>query len=205
MQAYRAARASKRCFLTNDYEHLIALLAFAALSPAPARSSAAPIPIGCWWSTKASGKVVDKIKMETGLPAACGSPTIKKTIYVTTNDHSGFEVIDVATHKVTNHFVLNDATHQLPHQRRRARSAGQGPLHHHHRNHQAGRPLRDREAEVHHHRSGAAEDRQDRGRAVQRPAKAAAAVAAAVAAAAAFEVSPDGKYLYQFGSTRSRC
>src|SRR6202044_2631843 len=32
---------------------------------------------------------------------------------VTTNDHSGVEVIDVATRKVTNHFVLNDATHKF--------------------------------------------------------------------------------------------
>ena len=36
----------------------------------------------------------------------------KKTIFVTTNDHSGVEVIDVATRKVTNHFVLNTATHR---------------------------------------------------------------------------------------------
>ena len=35
----------------------------------------------------------------------------KKTIYVTTNDHSGVEVIDVASRKVVNKFVLN-ATHR---------------------------------------------------------------------------------------------
>ena len=33
--------------------------------------------------------------------------TDRKKIYVTTNDHSGLEVIDVATRKVINHFVLN--------------------------------------------------------------------------------------------------
>ena len=31
----------------------------------------------------------------------------RKTIYVTTMDHNGIEVIDVASRKVINHFVLN--------------------------------------------------------------------------------------------------
>ncbi len=61
---------------------------------------------------EAQGKVVDRIRMETGLPTGVRLSLDKKTIYVTTNDHSGVEVIDVATHKVTNHFVLNDATHR---------------------------------------------------------------------------------------------
>ena len=39
--------------------------------------------------------------------------TDKKKIYVTTNDHSGIEVIDVATRKVTNHFVLNTPTRRI--------------------------------------------------------------------------------------------
>src|SRR5215472_8051997 len=34
----------------------------------------------------------------------------RKKIYVTTNDRSGIEVIDVTTRKVINHFVLNTAT-----------------------------------------------------------------------------------------------
>jgi DNA-binding beta-propeller fold protein YncE len=61
---------------------------------------------------EAQGKVVDRIKLETGLPTSVRLSHDRKTIYVTTNDHSGVEVIDVATHKVTNHFVLNDATHR---------------------------------------------------------------------------------------------
>jgi len=61
---------------------------------------------------EAQGKVVDRIRMETGLPTGLRLSLDRKTIYVTTNDRSGIEVIDVATHKVTNHFVLNDATHK---------------------------------------------------------------------------------------------
>jgi len=59
---------------------------------------------------ESQGKVVDKIHLETGLPTSMHLSEDKKKIYVTTNDHSGVEVIDVATHKVLNHFVLNTAT-----------------------------------------------------------------------------------------------
>jgi len=61
---------------------------------------------------EAQGKVVDTIKLETGLPRSLRFSPDKKTIYVSTNDHNGFEIIDVATHKVTNKFVLDDATHR---------------------------------------------------------------------------------------------
>ena len=56
------------------------------------------------------GKVVDKIRLETGLPMSMRLSDDKKKIFVTTNDHSGIEVIDVATRKVISHFVLNTAT-----------------------------------------------------------------------------------------------
>ena len=59
---------------------------------------------------ESQGKVVDTIHLETGLPTSLHLSSDKKKIYVTTNDHSGIEVIDVATHKVLNHFVLNTAT-----------------------------------------------------------------------------------------------
>src|SRR5215469_25903 len=59
---------------------------------------------------ESSGKVVDKIHLETGLPVSMHLSEDRKKIYVTTNDHSGIEVIDLATRKVTNHFVLNTAT-----------------------------------------------------------------------------------------------
>jgi len=61
---------------------------------------------------EAQGKVVDKIKLVTGLPRSLRLSPDKKTIFVSTNDHNGFEVIDVATRKVTKHFVLDDATHR---------------------------------------------------------------------------------------------
>ncbi len=56
------------------------------------------------------GQVVEKIPLVTGLPTSMRLSLDRKTIYVTTNDHSGLEVIDVATRKVTNHFVLNTPT-----------------------------------------------------------------------------------------------
>ena len=62
---------------------------------------------------EAQGKVVDTVKLETGLPTSLRLSHDKKLIYIFTNDHSGFEVFDVATHKVINHFVLNDATHRF--------------------------------------------------------------------------------------------
>jgi DNA-binding beta-propeller fold protein YncE len=56
------------------------------------------------------GQIVDKVKLTTGLPTSMRLSLDRKKIYVTTNDHSGLEVIDTATHKVTNHFVLNTPT-----------------------------------------------------------------------------------------------
>jgi DNA-binding beta-propeller fold protein YncE len=56
------------------------------------------------------GQVVDKIPLTTGLPISMRLSMDRKKIYVTTNDHSGIEVIDVATRKVTNHFALNTPT-----------------------------------------------------------------------------------------------
>src|SRR5215468_12375937 len=56
------------------------------------------------------GQIVDRIHLDTGLPTSMRLSQDRKTIYVITNDHSGVEVIDVDTHKVTNHFVLNTAT-----------------------------------------------------------------------------------------------
>jgi DNA-binding beta-propeller fold protein YncE len=58
------------------------------------------------------GKVTDRIHMVTGLPRTLRLSPDRKTIYVSTNDRDGFEVIDVATHQVTNHFVLDNPTHR---------------------------------------------------------------------------------------------
>ncbi len=56
------------------------------------------------------GTIVGRIPLTTGLPSSIRLSLDKKTIYVTTNDHNGIEVVDIATRKVTNHFVLNTPT-----------------------------------------------------------------------------------------------
>jgi DNA-binding beta-propeller fold protein YncE len=58
------------------------------------------------------GKVVDSIPLSTGTPMSIRLSGDHKTIYVTTIDHNGIEVIDVASRKVTNHFELNTPTTQ---------------------------------------------------------------------------------------------
>jgi hypothetical protein len=62
---------------------------------------------------EAKGEIVDRIPLDTGTPMTMRLAPDHKKIYVTTIDHSGLEVIDVATHKVINHFVLNTATKQF--------------------------------------------------------------------------------------------
>ncbi|PWU07264.1 MAG: hypothetical protein C5B51_10445 [Terriglobia bacterium] len=59
---------------------------------------------------EAKGQVADRISLSTGLPTSMRLSQDRKKIYVTTNDHSGLEVVDVASHKVTNRFVLNTPT-----------------------------------------------------------------------------------------------
>src|SRR5207249_9415074 len=51
---------------------------------------------------EAKGQVVDRIRLSTGLPTSMRLSLDRKKIYVTTNDHSGVEVLDAATHKVIN-------------------------------------------------------------------------------------------------------
>ena len=59
------------------------------------------------------GEVVQRIELTTGTPRALRLSQDRQKIYVTTIDHNGLEVIDVATRKVTNHFVLNTSTKQF--------------------------------------------------------------------------------------------
>jgi len=59
---------------------------------------------------EAQGKIVDRIPMTTGLPAGLRLSLDRKKIYVNTLDKSGVEVIDIATRKVVNKFVLNTET-----------------------------------------------------------------------------------------------
>ena len=57
-------------------------------------------------------QIVDRIPLQTGTPMSIRLSADHKKIYVTTIDHNGIEVIDVATRKVINHFVLNTPTKQ---------------------------------------------------------------------------------------------
>ena len=61
---------------------------------------------------EATRQIVEKIPSEIGIPTAIRQSYDRKKIYVTSNDRSGIEVIDIATRKVLDHFVLNDGTHQ---------------------------------------------------------------------------------------------
>src|SRR5215471_16594976 len=91
------------------------LLAVVGLSYAIARGGtlfAGAYPDWVLVIDEAQGKVVDRIHLVTGLPRSLRLSYDRKSIIVSTNDHSGFEVLDVATRKVTNHFILDDATHR---------------------------------------------------------------------------------------------
>jgi DNA-binding beta-propeller fold protein YncE len=58
----------------------------------------------------AKGQMEAKIKLSTGLPTSLSISMDRKTIYATTNDHDGIEVIDVASRKVISHFTLDTPT-----------------------------------------------------------------------------------------------
>ncbi len=145
---------------------------------------------------EAQGKVTDTIKLTTGLPRSLRISPDHKTIYVSTNDHNGFEVIDVATRKVTNHFVLDDATH-------RYRVNGGAP---------------DPEGKVLYTSTTEITKQPDRFvigkpkytiidlaqqkivKTVDEPTDTAGGRGGGGRGGGGFEVSPDGKYLYQFGA-----
>ncbi len=61
---------------------------------------------------EAKAQIVDRIPLQTGTPMSIRLSPDHKRIYVTTIDHNGIEVIDVATRKVINHFQLNTPTKQ---------------------------------------------------------------------------------------------
>jgi len=57
-------------------------------------------------------QIVDSIPLATGTPMTIRLSADHKRIYLTTIDHNGIEVLDVASRKVVNHFVLNTPTKQ---------------------------------------------------------------------------------------------
>jgi hypothetical protein len=85
---------------------------FAALPPASAQKAGGTLYIGTWPREvlvidEAAGKVVDRIRLNTGTPQSLTLSYDKKKIFVTTWTN-GVEVIDLATRKVINHFTLNE-------------------------------------------------------------------------------------------------
>src|SRR5499427_3796164 len=52
-------------------------------------------------------QVVDTIQTQVGLPTGVRLSYDRKKIFITTGDNNGVAVIDLATHKVLNHFTLN--------------------------------------------------------------------------------------------------
>lgn len=91
---------------------LLAIIAFSLSTAAAGTLFCGAYPNLVLVIDESSGKVVDRIKLDTGLPRGLRISEDRKTIYATTNDHNGIEVLDVATHKITNKFVLDDATHR---------------------------------------------------------------------------------------------
>jgi len=59
---------------------------------------------------ESKGQIVDRIPLTTGTPMFMRLAPNRKQIYVTTIDHDGIEVVDIASRKVVNHFVLDTPT-----------------------------------------------------------------------------------------------
>jgi hypothetical protein len=144
---------------------------------------------------ESQGQIVDRIDLTTGTPRSMKLSQDRKTIYVTTIDHNGLEVVDVATRKVTNHFVLNTSTKQF-----RFRGGAPDP---------EGKLFYTVTKEIDkfpdHYEVGKAKftvvdlAQQKIVKTVDIPGEDAYANEAGFGRTP-FEVSPDGKYLYQFGA-----
>lgn len=62
---------------------------------------------------EATNKVTDKIELDIGIPTGMVKSFDRKKIYVTSNDNSGIAVIDMATRKVLQSFVLNSGNKKI--------------------------------------------------------------------------------------------
>jgi DNA-binding beta-propeller fold protein YncE len=85
------------------------LAAFATAAPAATLFLGA-YPNSVLVFDESKGQIVDRIPLTTGLPRNMRLSLDRKQIYVYTLDHTGIEIIDVATRKVVNHFTLDTAT-----------------------------------------------------------------------------------------------
>ena len=91
-------------FLKRFMKRLFSLLAlFAAVASAGTLYLPA-YPAAVLVFDEAKGQIVDRIPLETGTPMSMRLASDHKKIYVTTVDHNGIEVIDVATRKVIESF-----------------------------------------------------------------------------------------------------
>ncbi|HEY7387165.1 MAG TPA: hypothetical protein VH640_01565, partial [Bryobacteraceae bacterium] len=70
-------------------------------------------PDGVLVVDEATQRIIDKFPTQAGLPTGMRISYDRKKIYVTSGDRSGVSVIDIASHKVINHFVLNSGNRQL--------------------------------------------------------------------------------------------
>ena len=91
---------------------LFSLLLCVFASSAIAQKAGGRLYIGAWPRVilvidEAQGKVVDRIQLQTGTPQGISLSYDKKKLYATTYNN-GIEVIDLATRKVINHFILNE-------------------------------------------------------------------------------------------------
>ncbi len=139
---------------------------------------------------ESKGEIVDRIPLVTGTPMMMRLSPNHKQIYVSTIDHNGLEVIDVASRKVTNHFVLNTATKQY--RFRGGAVDGEGKFFYTVSREIEQRPEHFEVAKPKYTVIDLAQ--QKIVRTADMPAEDQAA------SRLAFEVSPDGKFLYQFGS-----
>ncbi len=85
---------------------------FFVVPSAFAQTKSGMLYIGAWPRVilvidEAQGKVVDRIQLQTGTPQGLTLSYDKKKIYATTWNN-GIEVIDLATRKVINSFILNE-------------------------------------------------------------------------------------------------
>ncbi len=62
---------------------------------------------------EAEEKVVEQIPLQTGVPRGLTLSNDKKKIFVTSQTHSGIEVIDLATRRVVNHFQLDEGNRRV--------------------------------------------------------------------------------------------
>src|ERR1043166_3862621 len=91
----------------------ILAFAFAALAPGQGMLFIGTWPRDVQVLDEAKQKVVDRIQLSTGLARSMQLSEDRKTLYVATLEKNGFEVVDAATHKVTNAFVLDEGNKRM--------------------------------------------------------------------------------------------